>query len=223
MRTIIRFFFQNVFKQDVFFVSRSSHLNSLELNGITESEKAWNTNNFQKHFLSKRMKKHFVDFATYFEREKSIKYDGADIADIGCGVGTMFYILDSKWKPKSMTGYEFSINAIKVAEELMPSAKFIQHDIYQSIEEQYDVVFCHEVIEHLEDPEIAVQNMCKTLKKGGKLIIAVPNARTDFFIGHVNFWSIESLNSFIRKNSIYPYEVGYYTYNQLFVIISRPA
>ncbi|TVQ64918.1 MAG: class I SAM-dependent methyltransferase [Balneolaceae bacterium] len=41
-------------------------------------------------------------------------------------------------------------------------------------EENYDVIVCSEVIEHLHSPHLAVDNMHRALKKGGKLIVTIP-------------------------------------------------
>ena len=38
----------------------------------------------------------------------------------------------------------------------------------------YDVVICSEVLEHVEDPEIALKELARVLKKGGKLAVSVP-------------------------------------------------
>lgn len=41
-------------------------------------------------------------------------------------------------------------------------------------DEVYDIVVCSEVIEHLHSPHLAVDNIYKALKKGGKLIVTIP-------------------------------------------------
>ncbi len=41
-------------------------------------------------------------------------------------------------------------------------------------EEVYDIIVCSEVIEHLHSPHLAVDNMHRALKKGGKLIVTIP-------------------------------------------------
>lgn len=41
-------------------------------------------------------------------------------------------------------------------------------------EEIYDIIVCSEVIEHLHSPHLAVDNMHRALKKGGKLIVTIP-------------------------------------------------
>lgn len=41
-------------------------------------------------------------------------------------------------------------------------------------DEVYDIVVCSEVIEHLHSPHLAIDNIYKALKKGGKLIVTIP-------------------------------------------------
>ena len=74
-----------------------------------------------------------------------------------------------------------------------------------------DIVFCSDVIEHIFCPEDAVNCLRHFIKKNGKLILIVPNGRLDTeparsilddgysYQGHVNFWSPESWDYFIKK------------------------
>ena len=42
------------------------------------------------------------------------------------------------------------------------------------IDESFDVVLCTEVLEHLKEPQKAIDDMRRVLKKGGKLILTTP-------------------------------------------------
>jgi 2-polyprenyl-3-methyl-5-hydroxy-6-metoxy-1,4-benzoquinol methylase len=73
------------------------------------------------------------------------------------------------------------------------------HDIYDSLNNPYDIIICTEVLEHLEYPEESLKNMLLSLNNGGKLIISVPDGRKDTFFGHINFWSPESFKIFVGE------------------------
>src|SRR5262249_22983755 len=62
-----------------------------------------------------------------------------------------------------------------------------------------DVVFCIEVLEHLTHPDKALRRLLTMLNTRGVAILTVPNGRLDTFEGHINFWSPESWEVFIRE------------------------
>jgi len=43
--------------------------------------------------------------------------------------------------------------------------------------EYFDVIICGDVIEHLINPKMVINKLCKYLKKDGKFILSVPNIR----------------------------------------------
>ena len=83
----------------------------------------------------------------------------------------------------------------------LPEGKFFVHDLYQKLETEYDLILCTEVIEHLLYPDLALRNIIDMMSKDSVSLITVPNGRTDQYEGHINFWSPESWEVFIRNNS----------------------
>ena len=61
------------------------------------------------------------------------------------------------------------------------------------------MIFCIEVIEHLLHPDRALRNVVRMLADSGVALITVPNGRTDTFEGHINFWSPESWDVFVKQ------------------------
>jgi 2-polyprenyl-3-methyl-5-hydroxy-6-metoxy-1,4-benzoquinol methylase len=54
--------------------------------------------------------------------------------------------------------------------------QYWNQDLYKlKLQNKYDLIFLLEVLEHLENPYQALKIICKSLKKGGKLIITYPN------------------------------------------------
>jgi 2-polyprenyl-3-methyl-5-hydroxy-6-metoxy-1,4-benzoquinol methylase len=127
-------------------------------------------------------------------------FDGKSIADAGCGPGLLLQIISERSNPQSITGFDFSAEAIKVAKSKCLSGTFHQFDIYSAQNESYDLVFCTETLEHLLYPERAMQNLISMVKPTGQLVLSVPNGRIDTFEGHINFWSPESWNIFIERS-----------------------
>ena len=46
-----------------------------------------------------------------------------------------------------------------------------------------------------------MKNIIEMMKKDSVCLITVPNGRTDQYEGHINFWSPESWEVFIKANS----------------------
>lgn len=78
-------------------------------------------------------------------------------------------------------------NAYSLRDAFPPDAEFVQSDVNPAfghrvvdvtdmgIEEEFDLVLCMYVLEHVFDVQAAVTNMRRALKPGGRLLIAVPH------------------------------------------------
>ncbi len=96
----------------------------------------------------------------------------------------------------------------------------IEHNIYDSLENTYDIIFCTEVLEYLINPEDALKNLISAMKPGGYLFLTVPNGRIDDFEGHINFRGPESWNIFVQKQAQeYKVETGDIHERNLFALI----
>jgi 2-polyprenyl-3-methyl-5-hydroxy-6-metoxy-1,4-benzoquinol methylase len=122
------------------------------------------------------------------------------VLEIGCGKGAFA----DKITTQAYTGLEFSQNAQDLA--IQKNIKVLNESIEQhSINhaEQYDVVCCFQVLEHVANINSFIEASIKCLKPGGILIYSVPSA--DSFISliknfilnmpphHISCWSDKSL------------------------------
>jgi 2-polyprenyl-3-methyl-5-hydroxy-6-metoxy-1,4-benzoquinol methylase len=111
-----------------------------------------------------------VNQTTQYNKETS------KVLDIGCGNGNIALALGSLgFNVKGIDVDDASIetaNSINtfanVAFEVADANKF-------TINDEYDVVICSEVLEHLPHPEELVQSAHRILKPGGIMIVTVPN------------------------------------------------
>lgn len=92
------------------------------------------------------------------------------ILEAGCGS-----ISKVRFKPDSyIVGIDVSSKQLErntvIHEKLLGD---IQHYDFNS--EEFEVIMCWYVLEHLKKPDIALKNLSKALKKGGILILGVPN------------------------------------------------
>lgn len=132
-------------------------------------------------------------------RRKKINLDGKRILDIGCGTGHLLQELAASAYPVSISGCDFSEEAMSYSRTHFPGINFFQHNIYDQIPENFDVIVCTEVLEHLEYPHQAIANILAALVPGGVAVVTVPNGRRDTVLEHINFWSPESWKIFIRR------------------------
>lgn len=96
------------------------------------------------------------------------------ILDAGCGDCRSLGVWALFGTP---TGLELSSAAVNRAKAVYPVFRIEAGDIRQMPfeAEEFDVVICQEVIEHLEDQNLLVIELLRVLKKKGKLILTTPN------------------------------------------------
>ena len=100
---------------------------------------------------------------------------GQNLLEIGSGDGWFLRLL-RKNGIESITGIEFNPAALQKMKQdgLRVSADSIEHyAIYHP--EEFDVVCCFQVLEHVVEVKSFIDASLKCLRKGGILIIAVPN------------------------------------------------
>ena len=109
--------------------------------------------------------------------EMSTPHSGKNILDMGCGTGGMpHYIHDMNY----IIGTDISDVAIKQAKETFkdnPQKMFKQMDAQNLTfrNEEFDIVFAKEVIEHLPDVQKAIKEIYRVLKPGGLFVLTSPN------------------------------------------------
>jgi SAM-dependent methyltransferase len=95
------------------------------------------------------------------------------ILDAGCGTGTLMLMLEKMgYRPD---GFDIHQENIQVVESRTNA--FVERGdvLTYKPRKKYDLVFCGEVLEHIEDDQKAMNNLRKMLKRGGLLLISVPN------------------------------------------------
>lgn len=98
---------------------------------------------------------------------------GGNLLENGCGVGMYVQKLGGAGGQVFGLEYEFE-RAVEAGErsELIVCAAGEELP-YPS--ESFDLILSHEVIEHVRDDKLAVQEMLRTLKPGGRLVLFCPN------------------------------------------------
>lgn len=146
-----------------------------------------------------------------------VRQTGAKEAhEIGCGEGQITGIL--RREGLKVRGCDFSANVLKVAARNAADAnldiEYSRKDIYELDAERdgAELVLCCEVLEHLTDPDRALEVLAKIARK--HLIVSVPRepiwhilnmARGKYLTalgntpGHYNHWSTRGFVEFVKK------------------------
>ncbi len=150
-----------------------------------------------------RMNRRHQTLNQYFE--DSIE-KGSKVVDFGCGLGDVIAALPSEY---DFYGMDYAKSNIDVAKpRLEGKANIEQGNIYELPYEDntFDVGICLEVLEHIEDDERAVREICRVLKPGGRLIAAVPYTyywpEYQELLGHFRHYSRESFSELMAKNGL---------------------
>lgn len=131
------------------------------------------------------------------------KINAGVFLDAGCGAGKFLKILKSKSKDKSIEFYgsDFSQSSIEYCINNYKDVEFKISDIYEMDykDDFADYIVCSEVLEHLIEPEKALNELIRVCKTDGFIFLTVPNGELDDFIGHTNFWSFSEFKKFLEK------------------------
>jgi SAM-dependent methyltransferase len=114
----------------------------------------------------------------------------ARILDVGCGDGFHLNLLREYGKKSwSLEGIDMDKRAVDMAKK---SGLIVHRGSVETIdlpENNYDLAFMIQTIEHLEKPVEVLQGIRKFLKPGGKLLIVTDNTGSlDFKFSKKNYW-----------------------------------
>ncbi len=144
--------------------------------------------------------------------------DGQNLAgklllDAGCGTGK--FSLAATDRGASVYSLDIGQRLLKKTHEKCSSV-LIAADVQQIpfADESFDFVVSSEVIEHVIEPEKAIHEMCRVLKRGGYLALTTPNKRWHFAVrianalklrpykGYENWISWGALRQIIREEGM---------------------
>lgn len=125
------------------------------------------------------------------------------VADFGAGTGNTLRLIKDSRPDARVVAYDIDSDCLKAVKLSVPSAEVKKLDPTGGVsgdDNTYDIVILSHVLEHLPNAVEALRSLEKHVAKGGKMIIAVPNAHNIRFItralrrkhsvneGHVCIW-----------------------------------
>lgn len=105
----------------------------------------------------------------------------ASLLDLACGRGVLLEKLAQMLPSTKLTGADISPSSVERVQRLGFSAEVA--DICGGLpfdDEQFDCVVFGELIEHLVDPDAALQEVSRILKRQGHLVLTTPNLASWF-------------------------------------------
>ena len=102
------------------------------------------------------------------------------ILDVGCAAGEMGRLLKSERPGVEVVGIEKETRASNQARSNLDAVIGADMDEIETLPypvEFFDCITCGDILEHLRDPEAAVNKLLPYLKPGGSLVCSIPNIR----------------------------------------------
>lgn len=94
--------------------------------------------------------------------------------EIGCGTGD--FVGQFADEPQlDITASEIYLKGLAFAKKNLPMIDFVQFDVTKgTIDNQFDIIAAFDVLEHIDEDELALANIYNMLRSGGVAILSVP-------------------------------------------------
>jgi len=117
--------------------------------------------------------------------QRYVPLAGARVLDVGCGLG--LYVRRFRQETSAVHGVDVDVERVREASETLPNIRQASAEHLPYADASFDVVFSHEVLEHVGDDRAAVREAYRVLAPGGRLVAFVPN-RLYPFETHGAYW-----------------------------------
>ncbi len=122
--------------------------------------------------------------------------------EIGCGVGDFLHEMEQKgW---NCTGIEPSKEAKAIAKNRVKANILNPEDLATLKDESFDLITMWHVLEHVDNLKDEVRHLQRLLKKGGRLVLALPNFKSTDAEYYREYWAAydvpRHLNHFCRES-----------------------
>ncbi len=148
-------------------------------------------------------------------------YENFRILDVGCGWAIH---LDLMVRNNSATVVKTDLSIVALNRLRREEVESIKGRISYSIvnaedipfsDNTFDLVMCSQVLEHIPDDSKTLSEFHRALRKGGLLVLAVPNCVTDMYpifqplekrfdeAGHIHEYCIEDVRNILTRNGFH--------------------
>jgi|2_EtaG_2_1085320.scaffolds.fasta_scaffold01643_9 ubiquinone/menaquinone biosynthesis C-methylase UbiE len=163
---------------------------------VSGEEAAYYDKDFKKHaHMFELLKDSYVENRHRWIFRAINKNDS--VLDCGCWCGIFLYQL-RKHKSIVATGFDISKCAVEFCNERLDNNVSVGNILdIDAKDGEFDVVVASQVLEHLEQPYLALAEMLRVAKK--KVLFTVPIERNLWCPGHLHFFTLTELMSNIKE------------------------
>jgi len=135
--------------------------------GGTESGVGYGGSGYDRQQRSLR-----ITYRSFLNRlTSSDLYAGGDLLEVGCGHG--FFLAEASGHFSSLTGFELSEQAARLAADYCPN--IVSSSLAELTPASFDCIVTLQVIEHVYNPVEFMEQLMILLRPGGSLILATPD------------------------------------------------
>jgi SAM-dependent methyltransferase len=102
-----------------------------------------------------------------------VDLENTRILDVGCGIGT--YVNRLRGLSEHVYGIDIDEQRIRRGSVTLPNLALAVSEHMPFPDSSFDVILLHEVIEHVSDDAVTLQEACRVVRPGGKVVIYAPN------------------------------------------------
>jgi SAM-dependent methyltransferase len=134
------------------------------------------------------------------------------LLEVGCGNGFVLAGLERAFPTMRLTGSELGRSGLEYARRRLQRSELIELDVREmQFEAKFDLVCAFDVIEHIDEDELALREMRRAVAPGGGTIIAVPQhpwlwSPTDDHSGHKRRYRRRELAEKVTRAGFEPLE-----------------
>ena len=181
----------------------------------------YNTGNIDKYRSKNSLKRKMVtmlhnNMIEIVDRWVNVK-EKTKILDAGCGEGFFSSLLKNRYPEAEIVGCDGAEEALDIARRNVSGVRFETANLYELPyrDQEFEVVICSEVLEHLTDPKVALKEVHRV---GKKVLITVPHepwfrlgnlmalhnvSRLGDPVDHINHWTYNGFKRFIKKQGLF--------------------
>lgn len=104
---------------------------------------------------------------------RHVVLENARVLDVGCGVGA--YVEAFRRFSPFVYGVDVDLDKVEEAKQNLPNLSVAPAESLPYKSDYFDVVFLHEVIEHVLDDRKAVAEAVRVTRPGGQVVVFAPN------------------------------------------------